>query len=351
MLYSIVHLCVMLLTFYLLALVCDYYFVPSLEKISHKLRLSSEFAWATLMAIGSSAPELFTSLFAVLNPHLEPSVWAGTIVWSAIFNILVIIGASVVIRKAKITWQPVVRDLFFYGLAILLLLLFFVDGSIEFVEVLIFLALYIGYIFVAKNRSRRLWYSAPGRDDGVVDLDRPSGWVSHYIVSFFDRIIPHPHNSYVFSFFVSIIIIALLTHFMVDAWVQFAHILHIPASIVGLTILAAGTSVPDLLSSLNVARKWRGDMAITNAIWSNIFDILFGLWFPYLLYFMIYWLDKNIVVDGNNILWSIILLFATIVVVAFVLVMKRWHLSKRSWMFLILLYVCYIVYTVFLILS
>ena len=68
------HLLIMLFMFYVLAVVCDYYFVPALERISQKWRMSSEFAGATLMAVGSSAPELFTSLFAVLNPHIAPSL-------------------------------------------------------------------------------------------------------------------------------------------------------------------------------------------------------------------------------------------------------------------------------------
>ena len=79
----------MLLAFYLLAEVCDKYFVESLEKISQRLHLSPEAAGATFMAIGSSAPELFVSLMALFKPG-EEAMGAGTIVGSAIFNVLVI---------------------------------------------------------------------------------------------------------------------------------------------------------------------------------------------------------------------------------------------------------------------
>ncbi|MCB0476326.1 MAG: hypothetical protein KDC69_11665, partial [Flavobacteriaceae bacterium] len=100
---------VMLLAFYLLAEVCDKYFVDSLEKISKRLNLSPEATGATFMAIGSSAPELFVSLMSLFKPG-EEAMGAGTIVGSAIFNVLVITGAAVVVRQAFIIWQPVIRD-------------------------------------------------------------------------------------------------------------------------------------------------------------------------------------------------------------------------------------------------
>ena len=95
----------MLFAFYLMAEVCDKYFVASLEKISKRLKLSPEAAGATFMAAGSSAPELFVSLMALFKPG-EEAMGAGTIVGSAIFNILVITGASLVVRQAFVIWQP-----------------------------------------------------------------------------------------------------------------------------------------------------------------------------------------------------------------------------------------------------
>uniref|UniRef100_A0A672RKY2 Sodium/potassium/calcium exchanger 3-like n=1 Tax=Sinocyclocheilus grahami TaxID=75366 RepID=A0A672RKY2_SINGR len=82
-------LCTMYM-FYALALVCDDYFVPSLEKICERLHLSEDVAGATFMAAGSSAPELFTSVIGVFIT--KGDVGVGTIVGSAVFNILCIIG-------------------------------------------------------------------------------------------------------------------------------------------------------------------------------------------------------------------------------------------------------------------
>ncbi|XP_048371325.1 sodium/potassium/calcium exchanger 3-like [Sphaerodactylus townsendi] len=76
--------------FYALAIVCDDFFVPSLEKICERLHLSEDVAGATFMAAGSSAPELFTSVIGVFIT--KGDVGVGTIVGSAVFNILCIIG-------------------------------------------------------------------------------------------------------------------------------------------------------------------------------------------------------------------------------------------------------------------
>lgn len=74
----------LLLSLYFLAIVCDEFFVASLDKIAEKLKMLSDVAGATFMAVGSSAPELFTSLFAVFKPGDHANVGAGTIVGSAI---------------------------------------------------------------------------------------------------------------------------------------------------------------------------------------------------------------------------------------------------------------------------
>uniref|UniRef100_A0A8B9NES8 Sodium/calcium exchanger membrane region domain-containing protein n=1 Tax=Accipiter nisus TaxID=211598 RepID=A0A8B9NES8_9AVES len=76
--------------FYALAIVCDDFFVPSLEKICEKLHLSEDVAGATFMAAGSSTPELFASVIGVFITHGDVGV--GTIVGSAVFNILCIVG-------------------------------------------------------------------------------------------------------------------------------------------------------------------------------------------------------------------------------------------------------------------
>lgn len=139
----LLNIALLLASFYLLAVICDNFFVGSLDEITKRFKLSPEVTGATFMAVGSSAPELFTSLFAVFRIDNTAGVGAGTIVGSAIFNILVIIGASAVFKAAKLTWQPIIRDLLFYCFSIVLLLLTFMDGQIVLLEALTFVLLYV----------------------------------------------------------------------------------------------------------------------------------------------------------------------------------------------------------------
>ena len=69
------------------------------------------------MAVGSSAPELFVAIIALVKPGDHGEIGIGTIVGSAVFNILGIIGAVAVVRRSVLAWQPVLRDMIFYSLA------------------------------------------------------------------------------------------------------------------------------------------------------------------------------------------------------------------------------------------
>ena len=331
----------LILTFYLLAVVCDEFFVDSLDKISERLKLSHEVAGATLMAVGSSAPEFFTSLIAVFTIGNE-SVGAGTIVGSAIFNILVIIGVSAMFKKAKLTWQPVIRDLLFYALSIMVLLLTFRDGKIVFNEAVMFVALYAIYIFAVTQWSKWLKYE-PNSTDIIEEVTEAmdKNRVNQFVIDVLGKIIP---KNYIMAFFMSILLIGGLSFIMVESAVSIAHTLNINKAIIALTILAAGTSIPDLLSSIIVAKKGRGDMAISNSVGSNIFDILFGLGFPWLL---VGAMGKEVIVSTENLMGSIFLLFATILAVLFILIMKKWKIGKRSGAFLVFVYVLYLVWNVY----
>lgn len=96
--------------------------------------------------------------------------------------------------------------------------------------------------------------------------------------------IPDPENNKWAAFIISIAEIGSMTWLMVHCAELVGNTMGIPIVIMGITILASGTSVPDLISSVIVARKGEGDMALSSSIGSNIFDILVGLPVPWLLY-------------------------------------------------------------------
>ena len=118
-----------------------------------------------------------------------------------------------------------------------------------------------------------------------------------------------------------------------------AGILGVSDSIIGLTILALGTSVPDMIDSLIIAKKGRGDMAISSAIGSNIFDILFAFGLPWFVYILI---KGDLTVSTENLYSSVFLLGATVFVLFFLLLARKFRVGRKSGLFLIALYFIYL---------
>lgn len=347
----IYNVLLLLFSFYILAVICERYFVDSLDKIAKNWKINSDMAGATLMAIGSSAPELFISLFALFKPGSE-SIGAGTIVGSALFNILVIMGASALIKKTVVAWQPVVRDLSFYALSIILLIFSFRDGVISLYEAVIFIFLYIIYVIAVIYWRKWLPYKEESKEviseleEGLEKEEKKKDILAlllSYIDKVLDAIFPNP-KYYWAIFLISIFMIMGLSWILINSAVAISVALHVPAVIIGLTVLAIGTSVPDFVSSLIVAKQGRGGMAISNAVGSNIFNILVGLGLPWLL--LIIFSNKIIIVATENLNSSILLLFATIVATLFLLVFRRWRMNRLSGLILIGSYVAYLVWAI-----
>lgn len=180
----VLHLMGIFYMFAGLAIICDDYFVPALEVITERLDLSEDVAGATFMAAGGSAPELFTSVIGVFIA--QSNVGFGTIVGSAVFNVLFVIGACAVAtmplandlarqdskrtgepmevwyhRGLPLTAWPLARDSTFYAIDLIVLLVFFLDEEIWWWEALIMLCLYVCYvIFMKNNEKAQNWVTA-----------------------------------------------------------------------------------------------------------------------------------------------------------------------------------------------
>lgn len=332
--------------FYLLAKVCDDYFVPSLDKISERLNMSDDAAGATLMAIGSSAPELFIAIIALVKPGNHEAIGMGTIVGSALFNILVIIGAVALVRTAVLTWQVVIRDTIFYVISIVTLIMVFWNGQINLFESVLFVALYIIYVLAVINWDKILPHKEK-KYKGIEysDEKEKENFMSKVLKPLNKglKLLFPKRKRYILVFTISIIFIAAVSWALVESAVVLSELLHIPSAIIALTVLAAGTSIPDMMSSLIVARQGRGGMAISNAIGSNIFDIFVGLGVPWLIMLSF---GGTIMVETANLFASILLLFATVVVILFLLIIRHWKIGRYAGWFLILLYVAYVTWTV-----
>ncbi|XP_041822678.1 sodium/potassium/calcium exchanger 1-like isoform X2 [Chelmon rostratus] len=150
----VLHIVGMIYMFVALAIVCDEFFVPGLEVITNKLQISDDVAGATFMAAGGSAPELFTSLIGVFISH--SNVGIGTIVGSAVFNILFVIGMCAIFSREMLhlTWWPLFRDVTFYILDLIMLIIFFLDNMILWWESILLLLGYISYVSFMKFNSQ-----------------------------------------------------------------------------------------------------------------------------------------------------------------------------------------------------
>lgn len=152
--YVVLHMFGMLYMFIALAIVCDEFFVPALTVITEKLEISDDVAGATFMAAGGSAPELFTSVIGVFISH--SNVGIGTIVGSAVFNILFVIGMCALFSKEvlHLTWWPLFRDVSFYIIGLLMLIYFFLDNQITLSESASLLLFYGCYVTFMKFNSK-----------------------------------------------------------------------------------------------------------------------------------------------------------------------------------------------------
>lgn len=169
----ILHIIGIIYMFYALALVCDEFFVPSLEVIIEKLGVSPDVAGATFMAAGGSAPELFTSVIGVFIAQNDVGI--GTIVGSAVFNILFVIAfcAFAAEKALSLTAWPLIRDVFFYAVSLAFLVGFFMDNQIMWYEALILFLWYFAYVGFMKfnepveDKLRELFKLPPINREGM----------------------------------------------------------------------------------------------------------------------------------------------------------------------------------------
>ncbi|XP_065128048.2 sodium/potassium/calcium exchanger 3 isoform X1 [Paramisgurnus dabryanus] len=510
--------------FYALAIVCDVYFVPSLEKISENLHLSEDVAGATFMAAGSSAPELFTSLIGVFIT--KGDLGLGTIVGSAVFNILVIIGVCGIFsgQTISLTWWPLFRDSIYYILSVLALILIIYDEKVVWWETILLISMYGVYILIMKFNSQ-IWgwveqrfgipgqpclvsslrrdvsvgeasahcdtsmillkkgQNAGGQDSPVVMVDElmslhphqfsfseaslrvmitphfsprtrlsmagrmliterqrlirnrspgdssgsgagdtpgldgpgtegvpwglenggalesetqpleeprqrgpggelerigntedtqpkedeeededvdeeqpfrpltipegrweqvkwlfswPLGFLLYYTVP--NCALPRWERWFMVTFVVSTLWIAVFSYLMVWMVTIISFTLDIPDVVMGITFLAAGTSVPDCMASLIVARQGMGDMAVSNSIGSNIFDILLGLGFPWALRTLVVDYGSMVFINSKGLVYSVILLLASVFLTVLSVHLNHWRLDRRLGFGLIFLY-------------
>ncbi|EJD76315.1 K -dependent Na /Ca exchanger [Loa loa] len=154
------------------------------------------------------------------------------------------------------------------------------------------------------------------------------------------------------TFIGSIFWIAFYSYIMVWMANTIGETIAMPTEVIGLTILAAGTSIPDLITSVIVARKGLGDMAVSSSVGSNIFDVCVGLPIPWLLFFIVEPLrnpgttQNHISVSSNGLICSVGMLFIMLIVLVASVALSHWKMNKVFGIIMIISYIAFCIFAV-----
>lgn len=230
--------------------------VRGASRLAASLGISALVIGLTVVAFGTGSPELAVSLGSVLAG--QPDIAMGNVIGSNIFNVLFILGLSALITPLVVSRQLVRLDVPLMIAVSALLWLLVWDGRLgrwDGVLLVLGLALYSGFLIVQGRRQGDV--TATPQADAPVARPRRRAWLSNLALVA-----------------IGLILLVLGSRWLVDAAVSFARYLGVSELVIGLTIIAAGTSLPEVVTSLIAA--WRGerDIAVGNVVGSNIFNIM-----------------------------------------------------------------------------
>ena len=224
-------------------------FVDGSSGIAMKFKIPQLVIGLTIVAMGTSAPEAAVSITAALKGNADITV--GNIVGSNILNILIILGLSALITPLMVAKSTIKAEIPFMILITFLLLGIGYDGTIGLLEGIILLVvflIYLGYLFLLALKDR----DKADEDIKEISVAKALIWTV-----------------------VGLFLIVFGSNVTVDAATKIAQVLGLSERFIGLTIVALGTSLPELFTSVSAARKGNADIAIGNIVGSNIFNILF----------------------------------------------------------------------------
>lgn len=268
----------------------------------------------TIVAMGTSAPEAAVSISAALKGNAGITV--GNIVGSNILNILIILGVSALITTLAVAKSTVRNEIpYMMAITVLFMVLGLTGNQIELWEGIIlwvaFLA-YLGYLFLMAKRDRENGAEG-GQEDEKASV---SVWKLLLLTLF------------------GLAFIIVGSNVTVDAASKIAEAAGMSDRFIGLTIVALGTSLPELFTSVSAARKGNADIAIGNIVGSNIFNILFIVGTTALITPVIY--ESRFIVD------TLVALGAGLLLWLFVLPKKQ--LGRAAGAAMLAAYVGYFVY-------
>lgn len=301
--------------------------VDGARKIALKFGLSELLIGITLISWGTSMPEFVVSLLAQYNN--EPDLVIGNVLGSNIANILLILGATAIVRPLPVHRNTVLSEIPF-SLAAALLIGFVANSALLHVEgsqlminrfdgllILLFFILFMLYVVkVAKEDQNNLTQNEKKANTQTSSMTWP-----------------------VVLILAGCCLLFLGGHFVVQSASKLALQMGMSASFVGLTIVALGTSLPELVTSIQAARKGSTDIAVANVIGSNIFNLLWILGFTAILSPMRF--DP---VSNEDII--VVIISSTLVILAMV-VGRKLIITRSAGTLYVLLYFGYIIYLLY----
>ena len=240
----------------LVSLVILYYgaegLVSGAASLAKRIGISPLVIGLTIVSIGTSMPELIVSVKAAMNGQSAISI--GNVLGSNFFNIGIILGMSALIYPLAVKRQLLKLDVPVMIFTALLFFLVFLDHEISHVEALVFILLLLSYIsyllFISKKNK-------PVEEEEEEEIRQTKHWILDIL-------------------FIGVGLLALVygSDLLVVNATVIAGRLGMSEAMIGLTIVAAGTSMPELATSVVAAMKKRSDIAIGNVVGSNIFNVL-----------------------------------------------------------------------------
>lgn len=242
------------------------FFVDGASSIAKKFGLPSILIGLTIVAFGTSAPEAAVSINAALKN--SDGIAVGNIIGSSIFNILLVIGAAATIKPVRIKIKTILKEFPFLLLASGILFVLSYDVVLQGSDVnrisrgdgIVLLSVFLVFIYYLVEMA--VLSNGKLEDNGLIETD---------------EVKEIPLSKSLFLTGLGMIGIMIGAHWVVISSTSIALALGMSETLVGLTIVAIGTSLPELVTSIVAAFKGESDIAVGNAIGSNMFNIVFIL--------------------------------------------------------------------------
>jgi len=292
------------------------------SSLAKRLGISSLVIGLTVVAFGTSMPELITNVFASISGATDIAI--GNVVGSNIANILLVLGAAAVIFPLSVTKGTVWKEIPFALLAVVVLAVIANDAFLEnklvseigFIDgwvLLAFFGVFFAYVLaISKNNNGH------AEQNGIKQMSLKKS---------------------VLFCALGIASLAIGGKFVVDGAIAFAEMFHVSQALIGLTIVAVGTSLPELLTSVVAARKKNSDIAVGNVVGSNIFNVFWILGISAVIKPLPFSFALNFDL--------LVVLLATLLLFFVMFVGKRHTLEKWQGAAFLILYVGYIAFLVF----